>query len=777
MSQKLRSVRMKTWVTLSLAVVLIGGCTVEQPIDKKEPVDYVNPFIGTQGGERKSTDGRTHPGASFPFGMTKWIPANVDQVSDPYKYVEDSARMRLYSEILKEEIFAFRASHYPNGSHMRDYASVDFMPIIGDLKFTNEERTSRISHDDEEATPGYYSVYLQDHKTTAEVTTTERCGYFKFSFPETDQAHLIIDTRMGEGYIEILPEENKIIGYGGYSFFGITKGYFVAKFNKEFTATGTWNNGTLSAENEIIGENIMAYVSFDTDGKESVEVKIGTSFIDIETAASNLENEIGEKDFAAIRKAARDTWNEKLSRIEVEGGTEDDKIKFYTSLYLVHFEPRIWSSGNRYYSVFDKQIHETEEGVNFYNDFSLWDTYRNKHSLLTYLEPKIEGDMLQSLVNIYKEGGWIPKWPNPGYSSVMIGAPATPIFADAYLKGIRNFDIETAYEGLVKNHTVKPDPNEFKDGMRYRGMDGVEDYMKYGYVPFDLHSSSASKTLEAAFADWALAQLAKELGKEEDYKYYMERSGNYKNLIDTETGYLRAKDSKGNWIEPFDPISEYDYLNNGLDWRPRENYSYITEGTPAHWTWHVMHDPQGLIELLGGNDKFIEKLDFLLSKGEKYNFGEWNPWFNQSNQPVMHAVYLFNNAGAPWLTQKWIRTIMEKSYTTKPNGMVGNDDVGTMSAWYVFSAMGFYPVAPGELKYSMSSTVFDKVTIHLPEYLYGGKDFTIIAENNSPENMYIQSATLNGEPFDKPWITHDDIKNGSTLVLQMGPEPNMNWGR
>jgi len=395
---------------------------------------------------------------------------------------------------------------------------------------------------------------------------------------------------------------------------------------------------------------------------------------------------------------------------------------------------------------------------------------------MTLLEPKIEGDMMQSLVNIYKEGGWIPKWPNPGYSSVMIGAPATPVIVDAYLKGIRNFDIETAYEGLVKNHTVKPDPNEFKNGMRYRGMDGVEDYMKYGYVPFDLHSSSASKTVEAAFADWALAQLAKELGKEDDYEYYLKRSGNYKNLIDTETGYLRAKDTKGNWIEPFDPISEDDYLNNGLDWRPRENYPYITEGTPLHWTWHVMHNPRGLIQLLGGKEKFTGKLEFSLIKGEPYNFGEWNPWFNQSNQPVMHAVYLFNDAGAPWKTQKWIRTIMDKSYGTGPDGMVGNDDVGTMSAWYVFSAMGFYPVAPGELKYSMGSPVFDKITIHLPEYLYGGKDFMIIAENNSADNKYIQSATINGESLDKPWIDHATIKEGSTLTLQMGNTPNKNWG-
>lgn len=770
-------ISLNSWIAFLLTVVLISGCA-KQTIDKKQPVDYVNPFIGTKAsGERASTDGRTHPGACVPFGMTKWIPANIDGISDPYKYVEGVGHMKLYPEPIKEEVFGFRGSHYPNGSHMRDYGSFDFMPIVGDLKFTSKERASKISHEKEFATPGYYSVYLEDFKTEAEVTATERCGYLRFSFPDTSNVHIIVDTRMGDGYVKILPEENRIIGYGAYSSFGRIKGYFVAEFNKPFSSFGTWDQEVSKDSKEASGENVMAYLSFETNGEENIEVKIGTSFIDYETAASNLKNEIGVKTFTDIKQEARDEWNEKLSKIEVEGGSEDDKIKFYTSLYLTQFEPRISSSGNRYYSTFDEKIHELPGGSNFYNDFSLWDTYRNKHALMCFLEPKIEGDMIQSLVYMYKQGGWLPKWPNPGYSSVMIGAPSTPVIVDAYLKGISNFDVESAYEGMIKNHMIKPDPKEFKHGMRYMGMDGIEYYKELGYVPYDKMRSSASKTVEAAFADWTLAQMAEKLGKEEDYEYFLKRSSNYKNLIDTTTGFLRAKDSNGKWIEPFDPISEKDYLTKGPDFRPRQNYPYITEGTPAHWTWHVMHDPQGLIKLLGGKKKFTEKLNHLLVKGEPYNFGEWNPWFNQSNQPVMHAAYLFNDAGSPWLTQKWIRTIMDKSYGTGPAGMVGNDDVGTMSAWYVFSAMGFYPVAPGELKYSLSSTVFDKVTIHLPDYLYGGKDFTIIAENNSPENMYIQSATLNGEPLNKPWIYHDDIKNGSTMILKMGPEPNKDWGR
>lgn len=743
-----------------------------------EPVDYVNPFIGSQlTSQRISTDGRTHPGACVPFGMTKWAPDNVDDHSDPFKYINDGGPFLEYrGKTIKNEVLGFRGSHFPNGSHKPDYANYDFMAITGDLKFDPWERASRISHAKEEATPGYYSVFLEDYKTNAEITATERCGFLRFSFPDTNQSHIIVDTRMGDGYIKILPEENRIIGYNAFSPRGRIKGYFVAEFSKKFSDYGVWDKNVLKGNSEASGAEVKAYVSFDTKGGETVEVKVGTSFIDYETASSNLEKEIGTKDFSTVRKDARNTWNEKLSKIQIEGGTEDEKVIFYTSLYLTFFEPRISSSGDRYYSIFDEKIHQTKSGSEFYNDFSLWDTYRNKHPLLTILEPKIEGDMIQSLVNMYEQGGWLPKWPNPGYTSTMLSAPSTTVITDAYLKGINNFDVNKAYEGMIKNHTQTPDPGEFKYNMLYDGMEGLEYYEKYGYIPMDKMNSSVSATLEHAFADWELSQMAKALGKEDDYKHFLDRSNNYKNIIDSTVGYARARYSDGSWIEPFDPISEEDYLTKGPEFRPRQNYPYITEGTPMHWTWHVMQDPQGLIKMLGGEQKFIDKLEYALEKGEAYNFGDWNPWYNQSNQPIMHVVYLFDDAGAPWKTQKWVRSIMHKSYGSGPDGQVGNDDVGTMSAWYVFSAMGFYPVTPGKLQYSLGSPLFNKITIHLPEYLYGGKDFTIIAENNSPENMYIQSATLDGKPLNEPFLQHNAIKNGSTLVLVMGATPNKEWG-
>ncbi len=767
-----KSVISGCFIALLTFIIILPGCE-----SGKKPVDYVNPFIGTQASsERASTDGRTHPGACVPFGMTKWTPVNVISHNDPYKYVEDSARMPLYADVIKEEVFGFRGSHFPNGSHKPDYAHYDFMPLTGDLKFDPRKRASKIDHENEQASPGYYSVYLEDYKINTEITATERCGYLRFAFPDTNKAHIIIDTRMSDGFLRILPEENRIIGYNTYQPRGRITGYFVAEFSEKFTSYGVWDDQVSKNTQEVSGEYVKAYLSFDTQGGETVEVKIGTSFIDFETASANLENEIGKKKFSTVRKEARNKWNQKLSRIEVEGGSEEDKIKFYTSLYWVHFEPRISSSGGRYYSIFDEKIHKTGPGAEFYNDFSLWDTYRNKHSLLTILEPKIEGDMIQSLVNMYKQGGWIPKWPNPGYTATMVSVPSTPVITDAYLKGINNFEVEKAYEGMRKNHMEKPDPDEFKHNMQYDGMEGIEYYKELGYVPADMGRHSASETVEHAFNDWALSQMAKALGKKDDHSYFFERSMNYKNIIDSTVGYIRARYSDGSWIEPFDPVSEEDYLTRGSDFRPRQNYPYITEGTPMHWTWHVMHDPQGLIELLGGAEEFTAKLEYGLTRGEAYNFGDWNPWYNQSNQPVMHAVYLFNHAGVPWKTQKWIRSIMEKSYGAGPDGMVGNDDVGTMSAWYVFSAMGFYPVAPGELVYSIGSPVFEKVTIHLPDYLYGGKVFTVIAENSSPDNKYIQSASLDGDPLDIPFLRHSAIQNGSTLKLVMGDTPNEKWG-
>jgi predicted alpha-1,2-mannosidase len=776
-TKSIKTNNLRVVIFILISIVISTACDSEITAEK-QPVDYVNPFIGSQASsDRASTDGRTHPGACVPFGMTKWTPVNVVSHNDPYKYVEDSARMPLYSDVIKEEVFGFRGSHFPNGSHKPDYAHYDFMPMVGDLKFDPRERASKISHDEEEASPGYYSVYLQDYKTDVEITATERCGYLRFSFPDTNETHIIVDTRMDDGFVKILPEENRIIGYNAYQPRGRIKGYFVAEFSKDFSDWGVWDEKIDKGTEEASGEFVKGYVSFDNSGAEIIEVKIGTSFIDFETAAANLEKEIGTKDFSAVRNEAGNVWNEKLSRIEVEGGSEEEKTLLYTSLYFAHFEPRISSSGGRYYSIFDEQIHETEPGAEFYNDFSLWDTYRNEHPLLTILDPKIGGDMIQSLVNMYKQGGWIPKWPNPGYTATMVGAPATPVIVDAYLKGITNFEVEKAYEGMLKNHMETPDPSEFKHNMQYDGMEGLEYYKEFGYVPADKETHhSASATVEHAFTDWTLSQMAKALGEDDDYEYFLNRSMNYKNIIDSTVGYIRARYSDGSWIEPFDPISEEDYLTRGPDFRPRQNYPYITEGTPMHWTWHVMHDRQGLIQLLGGKEKFIEKLEYALTKGEPYNFGDWNPWYNQSNQPIMHAVYLFNDAGAPWKTQKWVRAIMKKSYGTGPDGMIGNDDVGSMSAWYVFSAMGFYPVAPGELIYSIGSPVFDKITIHLPEYLYGGKDFTIITEKNSAENKYIQSASLNGETWDHPWIDHETIKNGSTLKLIMGNKPNKNWG-
>ena len=327
---------------------------------------------------------------------------------------------------------------------------------------------------------------------------------------------------------------------------------------------------------------------------------------------------------------------------------------------------------------------------------------------------------------------------------------------------------------MKKNAMIPSEGKQTRYGNEFEGRVGITYYKELGFVPADKVGHSTSRTLEFAFDDWALAQMANALDKNEDYQYFMKRSGYYRNVIDTTVGFARGRNSDGTWIEPFDPTSEKEYIAKGPGFRV--HYDYITEGTPLQYTWHVQHDPQGLIELLGGKKKFIAKLDAALRRAETFNFAEWNPFYNQSNEPCMHAVYLFNYAGAPWKTQKWVREIMTKSYGAGPDGLVGNEDVGTMSAWYVFSAMGFYPVAPGQLIYPLGSPVFDKITIHLSQFLYEGKDFVIIVRNNSPENKYIQSASLDGQPYTASWIKHASIKNGRTLILNMGDKPNKEWG-
>jgi len=745
-------------IFLSLLIVMsVIECTSYQESPSTPSIDYVeyvDPFIGTK-------YGHTSPGSAVPFAMTTWDPVRKEEasgISYPYDYSAS-------------EIAGFRGSHYPSGSCVSDYACITIMPESGDLVL-GPERASSFSHESEEASPGYYAVTLDDYGIRVEVTSTMRVGLMRFTFSQAGDAHILVDTHLGVGYAKIIPENDEIVGYSDVGRYrgptGEFKGYFVVRFSKSFSSYGTWEQGTQAhpGDDEIKAYNSGAWATFSVEAGESIMVKASISFISIDQARANMEAEIPDWDFDRVRTEAHEAWNRELGKIEVEGGTEADKIKFYTALYHCLVLPRVSSEYGRYYSVFDGQVHSCE-GREFYNDFSLWDTFRAEHALLILLEPRRVEDMCQSLVWMYEQGGWMPKWPNPGYSSIMIGTHADSVITETYLKGLTNFDVEKAYEGMLKNAMQTPP-------IFYEARTGIGEYMKFGYVPADVgYRESCSLTLEYAYDDWCIAQLAKALGKEDDYWYFMERATYWRNVFDPSVGFVRGRNSDGSWVDgSFDP---------------RGYYSYITqpnEGDPWQYTWSVFHDVQGLINLMGGRENFSSKLQTFLEKSEeprllaenKFTEGGRVRYYWHGNEPSQHTPYLFDYCGEPWKTQYWVRNVTETRYRLGPYGLPGNDDCGQTSAWYVFSAMGFYPVCPPSLTYVIGSPIFDRITIHLDDYHYGGKDIVIIAHNNSPENIYIQSVKLNGEPLDKPWFWHSDITNGAVLEFWMGSEPNYEWG-
>lgn len=702
-------------------------------------VKYVDTLVGTlpwqgpvtvAGPER--AEGHTYPGVCVPFGMTEWTPQTTTE-DIPYWYHQSS-------------IQGFRGTHYPSGAVMREYGSVTIMPLVGELHVLPSVRASKFAHERETAKPHYYAVMLADYGIEAEVTATTRAGFFKFAFPRTAESYILIDARRKGVYIEIFPDKSEVVGWNSEEGWGTAKnfaGYFVAKFDKPFSSYGTWYEKGINPDSlvEEGSGRLGAYVKYATDPAEVIKVKVGTSFISIEQARKNLNNEIPDWDFDATREKARKVWNRELGKIEIKGGTPDQKVIFYTALYHCLLLPRIFSEDNRHYSPFDGKVHD---GV-YYNDFSLWDTFRAEHPLLILIEPERVKDMIKALVQMSDEGGWMPKWPNPGYSNVMMGTHADSVIADAYIKGVQDFDVEKAYETMRKNAMLPA------AGV-YKAREGLADYKELGYVPVAKWSESVARTLEFAYDDYCVAQMAQSLGKETDYKLFRQRADNYKNVFDSATGLVRGRRMDGAWAAPF-------YQGISV-WAGNSDLS--VEIWKWNYTTFIPHDVQGLVNLMGGRKAFISKLDNFFKRG----------WYYVGDEFSQQAPYEFVYAGAPWKTQEWVREIMDKYYATGPAGLCGNDDCGQLSAWYIFSAMGFYPVCPGQPVYVIGSPLFKRVVIHLQN----GKDFVVEAEEVSAENKYIQSATLNGKPLNKPWFDHSDLMDGGALILQMGPEPNKKWG-
>lgn len=720
------------------------------------PVDYVSTLVGTDSKYELST-GNTYPAIALPWGLNFWSPQTGEMGSGwMYTYHADKIR-------------GFKQTHQPS-PWMNDYGQFALMPITRKPLFDQDERASWFSHKTEVAKPHYYKVYLADHDVTTEITPTERAAMFRFTFPDTDSSFVIADAFDRGSYVKIIPEENKIIGYTTRNSGGVPenfKNYFVIEFDKPFTYFATVNDGEIvKNELEFSGNHAGAIIGFKTEFREVVHAKVASSFISEEQAVLNLK-ELYESTFDEIREKGEQRWNEVLSKIKIEDDNIDNLRTFYSNLYRTLLFPRnlaeIDADGNIYhYSPYNGEVNS---GYMF-TDTGFWDTFRSLFPFLNLVYPSENVKMQEGLANAYKDSGFLPEWASPGHRNTMIGNNSASVVADAYIKGLRGYDIETLWEAL------KHGANNVHPSVAASGRTGYEYYNEMGYIPNDVGiSQNVARTLEYSYNDWTIYKLGKELGKPaEEIDIYGERALNYRNLFNPKNKLMAGRAEEGSFSDSFEPT----------DWS-RD----FTEGNSWHYSWASLHDPQGLINLMGGRETFVNMLDsvFIIPgwKGmesrsmihemremQVMNMGQ----YAHGNQPIQHMVYLYNYGGEPWKSQYWAREIMDKLYTDAPDGYCGDEDNGQTSAWYVFSALGFYPVCPGSNEYILGSPLFKSVEITLEN----GEKITINASNNSEETRYINEMQLNGKIYTKNYLTHDDLKDGANIEYKMSSEPNKNRG-
>jgi predicted alpha-1,2-mannosidase len=717
------------------AILLFFSCSPTQ--QNIHVSDFVDPFIGTGG------HGHTFPGATVPYGMVQLSP-------DTRTIGWDACSGYHYSD---SSIIGFSHTHL-SGTGIGDYGDVLFMPFRGD------NYRSRFSHQEEKASPGYYAVYLEDDGVEVELSASTRAGFHKYTYHQGGASGVLIDmTHTLHGHtneqIELHVISDTEIAGGKYTNGWATRQYiyFYARFSKPFDC-------------KLYEDDQKAILSFDLNAGEVVLAKVGISAVDIEGAKNNLDTEISHWDFNRVVANAKQQWESQLGRIKVEGGSEDEKKIFYTALYHCSISPNVFSDTDGRYRGMDQKIHTAKNFTN-YTVFSLWDTYRAFHPLLTIWDPERNNDFIQALLSKYDEGGILPKWElAANYTGTMIGYHAVSVIVDAYMKGIRNYDVDKAYRACIANSLYDTTHIFFpSDVVKNKLMPIARKYhAEQDYIPADLASRAVSEGLEYAYCDWCIAQMAKDRNDPDVYHTYMKRAMKYKNYFDPETRFMRGKKADGSWDTPFNPRL------------PGRNY---TEGNAWQWSWFVPHDLPGYIDLMGGKDIFIRKLDSLFSvpsyiEGER-TIADATGLIGQyahGNEPSHHITHLYNYLGEPWKTQALVDSILRTLYFNDPDGLSGNEDCGQMSAWYLLNAIGFYSFCPGMPEYSIGRPLFDKATLSLP----GGKTFSIIANNNSINNKFIQSATLNGKPLDKPLFTHAELMQGGKLVLQMDAKPNIHWG-
>lgn len=750
--------RMKVKNVISIITSLVITCALPVNVSGEWLVDYVNPLVGTA----LRGEGGTAPFVGMPHMMTNFLAQTRENKMGTMAYVYDDTH-----------IMGFMASHQPT-VWMGDYGYVSIMPQIGrEIKTLPEKRALSFSHNDEKSTPYRYSVMMRDGKERicAEMTAAKRCGLMRFTFPRTGTSRLIIQAinlneklsdwcndyqprlKTVRGWIKVDAARGEIIGYNpdrqsaqlGPELKNF-RGYFVIKLSEPISSYGVWNGDSIiPAKSESMLTRGGAYVEFDTKKGETVEVAVSTSFISIEQARTNMAKEIAGKTFEEVARATKEAWEQKLGKMKVHSKSADDKKIFYTALYHSYLFPREFSEYGRYYSAFDDKVHD---GVS-HNDYSLWDTFRALHPLMTILEPKLTCEWITSLLQMYKEGGWMPMWPNPTYTNIMVGTHADAVIADAYMKGLRDYDVNLAYEAMRKDAMVPPDCDtkrwygDRNPWTAYEGRAGASWYHSIGYVPDDHTAESVSRTLEYAYDDWCVAQVAKDLGKTADYANLMRWSKNYRNLYNEKEGFMLPRKYNGDWIV--------------LDDNSRQG---LTEGSKWTYLFCVLQDVPGMIDLMGGNSAFAAKLD--------RNFNEGH--YCHDNEPGHHYIYLYDYCGMPCKAQELVRKHTRINYRNAPDGLNGNDDCGQMSAWYLFSVMGFYPVTPGSNTFALGAPQFPEIDLTVTAD-GAEKVVRIVADNISEKNKYVRSVSIDGAAINGNFITYRQLMNAGTIRFVMTDTP------
>ena len=744
--------KMKIHILSLLLVIFVGINITNAQNNNLNPVQYVNPLIGTAS-DFSLSNGNTYPAIGLPFGMNYWTPQTAKN-GDGWQY-----------NYTAKKITGVKQTHQPS-PWINDYGCFSLMPLTGKPVIDPLKRASWFSHKAEKSSPHYYSVYLADYDVTVEITPTDRAAQMNFTFGDDDIAYVLIDGFHKGAYLKYIQEENNVIGYSSYNSGGVPanfKNYFVITFDADIQSAGVWNDTVIYPQSEIEAKKCGMILQFDISKQKTITARIASSFISHEQALLNLQRELGNDSFTQTKEKAADIWNSELGKIEVEGGTVAQLTTFYTALYRTLLFPRKFHEYNQdgemvHYSPFNGKVLPGP----LFTDNGFWDTFRAAFPLSTIINPELNAMIMEGLANTYKESGWLPEWASPGHRDCMIGSNSAAIIADSYLKGIRGYDIETLYNAILKN-------SENAGPLSSVGRFGVEYYNSLGYIPYDVDvNENVARTLEYAYDDYTIMKLAKELGRpQEEIDRFATRAMNYKNVFNSQTRFMQGRNKDGSWQTPFVPEKWGDAFTEGCSW---------------HYTWCVFHDIKELQNLMGGRDNFLAKLDSLFTAPPRFDFSYYGYQIHEitemliadmgqyahGNQPVQHGIYLYNYAAQPWKTQYWVRETMNRLYTAQPDGLCGDEDNGQTSAWYVFSAMGFYPVCPGSGEYVLGAPLFKKITLNLTN----GKKFIITAPENNENNLYRNETKLNGKPYSKLFISHNDLMKGGTMNISMGNQPD-----